>query len=341
MRIRNHMLLRYLPFRSLLQRRQFTSTANSTRIEFTQGGAQNCGDLPAYLPPQIWTSKSSTSKNVTYTTKRNEREQYHCDCPGFRYRKNCRHVDVARQSTVQIELQRRETNGITALNGDGDDADGATSSLTSLVVGIDEAGAGPVLGPMVFCAVVLSKRTENLLKQEGVKDSKDVPPKKRHLLRQLILEAAVEYETVVVEAQDIDRRRANGESMNAIKVHSVNTLLKSLRAKPTTAYVDAFDNIATKHNASFQASLKEAGCDNTIVVSEHRADSKYTVVGAASLIAKTERDDRIRAMEKEQGTPLGSGYPSDPKTLAFLAKCKGTFPEFVRQSWKTVDRFRV
>ena len=78
------------------------------------------------------------------------------------------------------------------------------------------------------------------------------------------------------------------------------------------------------------------------LVSEHRADATYCVVGAASLIAKTTRDQAMRDIEDEigDGTKLGTGYPSDPKTLAYLEACGGEFPQFVRQSWKTVDRFR-
>ena len=76
--------------------------------------------------------------------------------------------------------------------------------------------------------------------------------------------------------------------------------------------------------------------------SEHRADAKYCVVGAASMIAKTMRDQAMRDIEAEIGdwVELGSGYPSDPKTIAYLESCGGLFPKFVRQSWKTVDRFR-
>jgi|TARA_B110000091_G_C13552129_1_gene364854 ribonuclease HII len=86
--------------------------------------------------------------------------------------------------------------------------------------------------------------------------------------------------------------------------------------------------------------LQKGGNQNTLIVSEHRADSTYTVVGAASLIAKTERDRLIAEMEQEHQIVIGSGYPSDPKTLKYLKTCKGVFPDFVRQSWKTVDRFK-
>lgn len=124
-------------------------------------------------------------------------------------------------------------------------------------------------------------------------------------------------------------------------MQAVNDLLSNLKSnKVSTAFIDAFDNIATKHDASFQESLLGSGNKETLVVSEHRADSKYTVVGAASLIAKTTRDRLIEDIETENCIKLGSGYPSDPKTLNFLKECNGAFPKFVRQSWKTVDRFR-
>jgi hypothetical protein len=100
---------------------------------------------------------------------------------------------------------------------------------------------------MIFCAVVLSKDVEQHLKQQGVKDSKDVPPKKRGLLREVIMEECIEYNTIVVHAQDIDRRRKGGESMNDIKVQAVSDLLSNIQTNEvTTAYIDAFDNVGKR-----------------------------------------------------------------------------------------------
>ena len=335
----------------LLQRRSYVSTRLAF-IEYTQGGATNVGghqkknnnkkDIKAAIkynnsrsqPKQqtTWKNKSSRSKQVVYTTTKQEDGHFHCDCPGFRFRKSCKHVDVARQKLVKESLVERD---VASKNSS------KSAQNEMLVVGIDEAGAGPVLGPMVFCAVVLSRGVEAILKAEGVRDSKDVPASKRELLRNRVVEEATEYDLIVVDAADIDRRRSKGESMNKIKVQAVSDLLHGLQSNPDTAYIDAFDGIATKHDDEFRKQLIGKGPKNTIVVSEHRADSRYTVVGAASLIAKTKRDSMMRQLEKGEGVTLGSGYPSDPKTLNYLAQCNGIFPSFVRQSWKTVDRFRV
>ena len=311
-----------------------TSTTTPSLITFTQGGQSQIGSH-SMSPSKTWSNISKSSKNVIYTTARNSDGLYSCDCPGFRFRKNCRHVDIAKQSSIQDVMQQQNETKANQNISKKNDLD------SELVIGIDEAGAGPVLGPMVFGAVVVSKGTERIFKQQGVRDSKDVPPKQRDVLRALIMKTAVEYETVIIEANEIDERRSKGESMNAIKVKAVSTLLSNLNSKPAVAYIDAFDNIATKHDVTFEKSLKEAGCNETIIISEHRADSKYTVVGAASLIAKTERDERMQTFEQQVGITLGSGYPSDPKTLNYLKNCKGIFPTFVRNSWKTVDRFRV
>jgi hypothetical protein len=172
------------------------STTSVGCIEFTQGGTNKVGSH--FIQPETWKNPSSSSKNVIYTTQRSVDNQYTCDCPGFRFRKSCRHVENAKRAAVQ--------NAATALPS------------SSLVLGIDEAGAGPVIGPMIFCAVVVSKEIEEMLKSEGVKDSKDVPPKKREILRKLVLESCHEYHTIVVHASDIDQRRKDGESMNQIKV---------------------------------------------------------------------------------------------------------------------------
>ena len=167
--------------------------------------------------------------------------------------------------------------------------------------------------------------------------------------------------------------------MNAIKMASIKAVLKEAAAAAAaaqnplgTVYVDAFDTVATKHDEVFMAGISEgleemggglrggSGSESKArgdpietgdalvsaalprIVSEHRADAKYCVVGAASLIAKTLRDQAVRDIEDglDDGTELGTGYPADPKTVAYLKGCGGEFPEFVRQSWKTVDRYR-
>jgi ribonuclease HII len=76
------------------------------------------------------------------------------------------------------------------------------------------------------------------------------------------------------------------------------------------------------------------------LVAENKADEKYPVVSAASIIAKVTRDSVIRELHGEYGD-FGSGYPSDRRTVNFVIECyarMGGFPEIVRKKWLTVRR---
>jgi ribonuclease HII len=79
------------------------------------------------------------------------------------------------------------------------------------------------------------------------------------------------------------------------------------------------------------------------IISEHKADKKYPIVSAASIIAKVERDKAIKEIEEKYGE-VGCGYPTDPKTIKFLEKYLkkyGKYPEFVRKSWKPAKRLKT
>ena len=76
------------------------------------------------------------------------------------------------------------------------------------------------------------------------------------------------------------------------------------------------------------------------IVAEHKADSKYIPVAAASILAKVTRDRAIEKLKEAYGE-IGSGYPSDPITRRFLEeyyKKHGVFPPIVRKSWKTLEK---
>ena len=110
-----------------------------------------------------------------------------------------------------------------------------------------------------------------------------------------------------------------------------------LKLKPEKAIVDAVDVKAER----FQETLcKDTGLN---VIAEHKADDKYIEVSAASIIAKAERDDQIKEINKDfiKSGGIGSGYPSDPTTKKFLANYTyDEMPEFVRKSWATVAKMK-
>lgn len=202
------------------------------------------------------------------------------------------------------------------------------------ILGIDEAGRGSVLGPMVIAGVVIPEKMEKVLERMGVKDSKKLAPHRRTILSRK-LKKMFEYEIVVITAREIDELRASGVNLNEIEKNAMESIL--LKLNPEKAIVDAVDVKAER----FQQNLRDDTGIN--VIAEHKADDKYIEVSAASIIAKAERDDQIAEINKDfiKSGGIGSGYPSDPTTKKFLTNYTyDEMPDFVRRSWATVAKMK-
>ncbi|MBQ2831901.1 ribonuclease HII [Methanobrevibacter sp.] len=202
------------------------------------------------------------------------------------------------------------------------------------ILGIDEAGRGSVLGPMVIAGVVVPEKMEKVLERMGVKDSKRLTPNRRTILSRK-LKKMFDYEIVVISAREIDEMRAEGINLNEIEKNAMESIL--LKMNPEKAIVDAVDVKAER----FQDNLRNDTGIN--VVAEHKADDKYIEVSAASIIAKAERDNQISQLNKDfiKLGGIGSGYPSDPKTKEFLTNYTyEEMPDFVRRSWATVAKMK-
>ncbi|MFM7795405.1 MAG: ribonuclease HII [Candidatus Nitrosotenuis sp.] len=194
-----------------------------------------------------------------------------------------------------------------------------------LVCGVDEAGRGSMLGPLVIAGVLIEKSKISLLEKIGVKDSKQLSPKMRQELYKKILRIVDDYKISKATPRQIDlavnRHKLNDlESINMAKVISY--------LKPSISYVDSCDVNAARFGKEINKITQRK------IKSYHHADSKFVVVSAASIIAKVTRDNAISKINKKY--PVGSGYPSDPKTVSFVKSWfseHGKFPEYVRKSW--------
>ena len=202
------------------------------------------------------------------------------------------------------------------------------------ILGIDEAGRGSVLGPLVIAGVVIDNSKESILENMGVKDSKRLTPERRKVLARK-LKKMFEYDTVIYSAQDIDNMRSEGINLNEIERKGMQDLIQKLDFDK--AIVDAVDVKPLR----FQDKLQRAtGKD---IKAEHKADDKYIEVSAASIIAKQTRDEAIAEINKyfEDVGGIGSGYPSDPTTKKFLSNYTyNEMPGFVRKSWATVAKLK-
>ena len=205
-----------------------------------------------------------------------------------------------------------------------------------MICGIDEAGRGPVIGPLVVAGVCCDTDAE--LIKIGACDSKQLTPRQRETLKDQIKAVVHRYEIIVLPASDIDDLR-KAMTLNELEVFVFSKIIEKLR--PEVCYVDAADVNEVRFGRDILARLTY----QPTLISKHKADDLYPVVGAASILAKTARDEHIRmiASELEQkiGLPLGSGYPADPITMRFLRAWLvkyGDFPPHVRRSWETAQQ---
>ena len=195
--------------------------------------------------------------------------------------------------------------------------------------GVDEAGKGSVLGPMVVAAVGAKDAAE--LAIPGIKDSKLLSREERERFFDTIV-PSFRHAALVIEPGEIDRMRMS-MTMNALVASAHARVIRKLRA--SVAYVDACDVVAERFGHMVGNQLVH----KCRIVAEHHADVTHPIVSAASIVAKVLRDRAVDALAERYG-PLGSGYPSDPETVAFLSawiESEGRPPPCARASWKTVE----
>jgi ribonuclease HII len=187
--------------------------------------------------------------------------------------------------------------------------------------------------------VLVDEREISELKLLGVKDSKLLSPRRREQLAISIKELALKHWVESLSPEEIDRVVETGgrlRRLNRLEAHTMAKVIEHLR--PDVAYVDASDVMADR----FKEHIVEKLAFTVKVISEHKADFKYPVVSAASIIAKVERDRAVKELSEKYGE-VGSGYVTDPKTIAFLKRwlaAHGSYPWFVRKSWKPAKVLR-
>lgn len=206
-----------------------------------------------------------------------------------------------------------------------------------IIGGIDEAGRGPVIGPMSVAGVSIKKSKEKELREIGVRDSKELSPKKREELAGKI-EKIAEYIFVINIApckidHYIQKKKIN---LNEIEIMRFADIADMLRAEKL--YVDC-PEVRTDKFAKKLSDVMESKAE---IIAENRADANYPVVAAASIIAKVSRDEEMEKLRKEFGVK-GSGYPSDEETIKWMEKYlekHKKFPEkgLVRHSWDTTKK---
>jgi ribonuclease HII len=194
-----------------------------------------------------------------------------------------------------------------------------------MICGCDEAGRGPVIGPMVVAIVC---GDSDSFKKIGVKDSKMLSESKREFLLEQIMNIAKSVEYVIVREEEIDRATYK-KQLNLLEAVTISSMIK----QENEYIVDCPD----VNEERFSRLLTELS-GNKKIISRHKADINFPLVSAASIVAKVLREREISKIKEELGD-FGSGYPSDTRTVTFLRNYfmkNGRMPPHVRRSWKTI-----
>ncbi|UCD96644.1 MAG: ribonuclease HII [Candidatus Bathyarchaeota archaeon] len=202
-----------------------------------------------------------------------------------------------------------------------------------LLLGVDEAGRGCVIGPLIIAGVLVDTEGQMKLLELGVRDSKLLSRSQREVIVPMIEEAALRICIQEVSPSDIDEVVMRGRrlhKLNRLEARRMATIVEKLR--PDVAVVDAADVRPER----FKQHILENLSSPLELVSEHNADRNYPIVSAASLIAKVDRDRKVARLKATYGD-FGSGYMGDGKTKEFLLNLARTckeYPDFIRCSWK-------
>jgi len=200
------------------------------------------------------------------------------------------------------------------------------------VLGIDEAGRGPVIGPLVMAGVMINEGEEDLI--EGVKDSKLLSHGKRMELDKKIRENEnIDFKVIEVSPKEIDEALANPDlNLNWLEAYKQAEIINELR--PDVAIIDC----PSPNCPAYEKYLRELLDDKEIkLIVEHKADMNYPTCAAGSILAKVMREKRMDEIKEKYGD-TGPGYPANQVTRKFVAENWDKYPEIFRKSWATYKK---
>jgi len=219
-----------------------------------------------------------------------------------------------------------------------------------ILCGGDEAGRGALVVSMVS----VKKSSIHTLSEIGVRDSKLLTEKRRNELYGLIEEIAHEIKVDRITPVEINDAMRNGISLNELEALHFARLFDTMDKDISMIYLDSPDVIAEKFGVRFSISStrptqvagiktkKQPDVKQIRIFAEHKADARYPVVSAASIIAKVVRDREMKRVEHALKMHIGSGYPSDHYTVsAIKANLRtGVLNGYLREYWATMDNIK-
>lgn len=219
--------------------------------------------------------------------------------------------------------------------------------------GGDEAGRGAIIGPLVISLVSIKKTSLHKLSEIGVRDSKMLPDKRRRLLYTEIMKLADDVKVDKILPSEINEAMKSKISLNELEAIRFARLFDTMDGDVDIVYLDSPDVAPEKFGVRFNLSSSKPtkvvgvksdmrGVRCTRIISEHKADTRYPIVSAASIIAKVTRDKEIARIQKELKMPIGSGYPADQETIGVIRENlkNERLKEYIREYWSTLDQIK-
>lgn len=184
-----------------------------------------------------------------------------------------------------------------------------------------------------MCGYLVDDKNIYKLKNLEVKDSKLLTAGRRGYLAKKLKNIAQDFVLLNISARGIDKLRTIS-NLNRLEIQRMQDMINFLQ--PDKVIIDALEANTKKFHSKVSSRVKNK---NIKIITENFADKNFIEVSAASILAKVQRDEGIKKLQKKFGD-FGSGYSSDPKTIRFLKdwiKSNKEFPYFVRKSWLTIQ----
>lgn len=208
-----------------------------------------------------------------------------------------------------------------------------------LIIGIDDAGRGPILGPMILAGVLVTTEQDKVLKEKGAVDSKIISHKVRMSVSKDILSNSIDNHVEVTYPNEIDSSINGGVNLNTLEAMKAASIINKLNNKKDKIKVVV--DCPSVNTKAWKSKLIEFidNSDNLDIYCEHKADANYPSVSAASILAKVRREEEMDKIKKDYSKygDVGSGYPSDPYTKEFLKQHGKELSNsgIFRKSWAT------
>ncbi len=209
-------------------------------------------------------------------------------------------------------------------------------------IGIDDAGRGPIIGPMVLAGVLADERQIEILKQLGAKDSKLLTPRRRDYLAKRINSFIYDSCIVRIYPTEIDNSLNGGTNLNKVEAIKAAEIINSLMKKVNDMKLQEVEIIIdcpSPNRVSWKNYVLKYVKDTAKINMrcEHKADVNHAIVSAASILAKVTRDEEVEKLKKKYDIECGSGYPSDPLCKKFMKEHGDEYAKLgiVRKTWAT------